>query len=67
MRFRLVMVPAVFEKFSFAASQTVLYLQHRLHPSNMVLGGIDGLLGVLFLLAFIMPPTNICGPKPDVH
>jgi len=46
------MIPSVFEKFSFAVAQTVLYLQHRLHPSDLFLGGIDGLLGVLFLLAF---------------
>ena len=52
-RFRAMMIPSVFEKFSFAASQTVLYFQHRLHPSDLFLGGVDGLLGVLFLLAFV--------------
>jgi hypothetical protein len=45
-------IPAVFEKFSFAIAQTLLYVQHRLHPSDLFLGGIDGLLGVLFLVAF---------------
>lgn len=52
-RFRPMMIPAVFEKFSFAASQTVLFLQHRLHPTDWFLGGVDGLLGVLFLVAFV--------------
>ena len=52
-RFRAMMIPAVLEKFSFAASQAVLYFQHRLHASDLLLGGIDGLLGVLFLLAFV--------------
>ena len=52
-RFRAMMIPSVFEKFSFAAAQTVLYFQHRLHPSDLFLGGVDGLLGVLFLLAFV--------------
>jgi len=52
------MIPSVFEKFSFAVAQTVLYLQHRLHPSDLFLGGIDGLLGVLFLLAFFRTSTN---------
>jgi hypothetical protein len=47
------MIPAVFEKFSFAASQTVLFFQHRLHPTDWFLGGVDGLLGVLFLVAFV--------------
>ena len=52
-RFRAMMIPSVFEKFSFAASQTLLYFEHRLHPADLFLGGIDGLLGVLFLLAFV--------------
>jgi len=52
-RFRTMMIPSVFEKFSFAASQTVLFMQHRLHPSDLLLGGIDALLGVLFLVAFV--------------
>lgn len=52
LRFRTMMLPSVFEKFSFGAAQTVLYLQHRLHTSDLVLAGIDTFLGVLFLLAF---------------
>lgn len=52
LRFRGMMLPSVVEKFSFGAAQTVLYVQHRLHSSDLVLGGIDTLLGVLFLLAF---------------
>lgn len=51
-RYRTMMIPAVFEKFSFGASQAVLYFQHRLHGSDFFLGGIDTLLGVLFLLAY---------------
>jgi hypothetical protein len=53
LRFRTMMIPSVFEKFSFAASQTVLFTQHRLHPSDFFLGGIDALLGVLFLVAYV--------------
>jgi len=52
-RFRAMMIPSVFEKFSFAASQTVLFLQHRLHASDLFLGGIDCFLGILFLIAFV--------------
>jgi len=51
-RFRTMMIPAVFEKFSFGVSQAVLYSQHRLHGSDFFLGAIDTLLGVLFLLAY---------------
>ena len=62
-RFRAMMIPSVFEKFSFAVAQTVLYFQHRLHPSDLALGGIDGLLGVLFLLAFFR--TSATTPSLD--
>lgn len=58
-RFRTMMLPSVFEQFSFAASQTALYLQHRLHPSDLFLGAIDGLLGVLFLVAFIQTSPKL--------
>ena len=51
-RFRALMLPSIFEKFSFAIPQTVLFLQHRLHTTDLVLAGIDAVLGILFLLAF---------------
>ncbi len=62
-RFRPMMIPSVFEKFSFAASQTALYFQHRLHPSDLFLGCIDALLGTMFLLAFFQ--TFAKTPLPD--
>lgn len=51
-RLRPMMIPAVIEKFGYGASLLALYLQHRLHPSDLVFGAVDVLLGVLFLLAF---------------
>ena|SRR5579863_1417384 len=51
-RFRPMMIPSVLEKFSYCASLTVLYLQHRLHASDLVFAGTDLLLGILFLVAF---------------
>lgn len=51
-RFRLMMIPAVLEKFGYGISLIVLYLQHRLHGVDVAFGGIDLLLGVLFLVAF---------------
>jgi hypothetical protein len=51
-RFRLMMVPSMIEKFGYGASLLVLYLQQRLHASDLVFGAVDILLGVLFLLAF---------------
>jgi len=40
------------EKFGYGASFVVLYLQQRIHPSDLVFGGADVLLGIFFLLAF---------------
>src|SRR5579859_2444466 len=51
-RFRLMMIPSVIEKFAYGASLLVLYFQQRIHPSDLVFAGVDSLLGVLFLLAF---------------
>jgi hypothetical protein len=52
-RLRPMMIPAVLEKFGYGATLTVLYLQNRLHPQDLALGGIDVLFGVLFLAAFL--------------
>jgi hypothetical protein len=51
-RFRPMMIPAVVEKFGYGISLIVLYLQHRLRGVDVAFGGIDLLLGVLFLVAF---------------
>jgi len=52
-RLRPMMIPSVIEKFGYGASLLVLYFQQRIHASDLVLGGVDVLLGVLFLLAFL--------------
>ena len=51
-RLRPMMIPSVIEKFGYGATLIVLYLQNRLHPQDLALGGIDALFGVLFLVAF---------------
>jgi hypothetical protein len=51
-RYRPLMVACMIEKFTYSATLTVLYLQHRLHASDLVFGAIDFSLGVLFVLAF---------------
>lgn len=51
-RFRPMMVPSVFEKFSFTVAAAILFLQGRMHSSDMVFVAVDFLLGVLFLIAF---------------
>jgi hypothetical protein len=51
-RLRPMMIPSALEKFGYAATLLVLYLQSRLHVQDLALGGIDVLFGVLFLVAF---------------
>ncbi|HTM38886.1 MAG TPA: hypothetical protein VL156_19205 [Terriglobales bacterium] len=53
-RLRYVMIPAVLEKFSYGIAMLVLYSQARVHGSDMVFAGVDLLLGVLFIVAFLI-------------
>jgi hypothetical protein len=52
-RFRPLMIACVVEKFTYAGAFIVLYLQRRLHASDLTFGAIDLLFGVLFVLAFL--------------
>src|ERR1700685_621463 len=51
-RLRPMMIPSVLEKFGYGATLVVLFLQNRLHPQDLALGGVDLLFGILFLGAF---------------
>jgi hypothetical protein len=51
-RLRPMMIPAMLEKFGYGATFVVLYLQNRLHPQDLGLGGVDVVFGVLFLIAY---------------
>src|SRR6202043_3139259 len=52
-RLRPMMIPSVLEKFGYGGTLAVLYLQGRLHPQDLALGGVDVLFGLLFLAAFL--------------
>ena len=52
-RYRPFMVPAVLEKFSFAAAVVVLFAGGRVAGEVLAFGLIDLVLGVLFLAAFL--------------
>ena len=58
-RFRPLMIACMAEKFSYAMSLTVLYLQHRLHPSDLAFAGADLLFGVLFVVAFLKTKNTV--------
>ena len=59
MRLRPLMIAGVIEKFSYGGALCVLYLQRRLHASDLTFGVVDLLFGVLFVLAFLKtkPPA----------
>ena len=56
-RLRPMMIPSVLEKLSFVGAMIVLYEQQRIHPSDLFLVGVDGLLGLLFIAAFVRTPA----------
>lgn len=52
-RFRLIMIPSILEKLGYAVAIIVLYLQGRIAQSNLIFAGVDLLLCLLFLMAFM--------------
>jgi hypothetical protein len=53
-RFRPLMIPAIVEKLSYVTGVAVLYGQGRLSVADATRAGPDLILGVLFLVAFVM-------------
>lgn len=52
-RFRPIIIAAIVEKFSYSVALAVLYLEGRLHASDLTFAGTDLLLGFLFIVAFL--------------
>src|SRR5216683_3730565 len=57
-RFRPLMLPSMFEKFSYAIAVVVLVLQGRTRSSDLLFAGTDFLLGVLFVVAYFKTPPR---------
>jgi hypothetical protein len=57
-RYRPLMIPSVLEKFTFSAAMIVLVLQNRTRPSDLIFAATDGLLGVLFVIAYVRTPRR---------
>jgi len=51
------MLPCMLEKFGYVAAAIPLYLQGRVHPSDLTFSGADLLLGILFVIAFFKTKT----------
>jgi len=52
-RYRLIMIPAVLEKFTYGIAVLVLGFQNRVASITMAFGTVDLVLGVLFVVAFM--------------
>jgi len=51
-RLRPMMIPSMVEKFSYAIAVITLVTQGRMHHTDLVFAATDGLLGVLFVVAY---------------
>jgi hypothetical protein len=58
MRYRPLMIPSMFEKFSYSAAVVILVLQSRTSSSDLVFAGTDFLFGVLFVIAYLRTPAR---------
>lgn len=52
-RFRPLMIPGMLEKFGYVATLAVLYAWGRIGPADALAAVPDGVLGLLFILAFL--------------
>jgi hypothetical protein len=57
-RYRPMMLPSMFEKFSCGIAVVVLVLQGRTRSSDLVFAATDLLLGILFVLAYLKTPRT---------
>ncbi len=62
-RYRPLMLPSMFEKFSYGIAVVVLVLQGRTRSSDLVFAATDLLLGGLFVLAYLKTPRHAFGAK----
>ena len=58
-RFRTLMIPAVFEKLVYSIPVIVLVLQKRTRPADLLFAAIDLSLGVLFVIAYLRTPRSV--------
>ena len=63
-RHRPLMIPSVFEKFSYGAAVLILIGQRRMHASDMA---FDLLLGVLFVVAYFKTHVEPLGRQSSIQ
>lgn len=52
-KYRLLMLAAIVEKFSYGIAVIILFLQTRVAVPVLVVGLIDTMLGILFIIAYL--------------
>lgn len=57
-RYRLLMIPSVFEKFSYAIAVVILVIQGRMHSADLTFGVVDMVLGSLFVVSYLKTPRQ---------
>ena len=57
-RFRPLMLPSMVEKFGYGITVVVLVLQAKMHAFDLVFAATDLLLGVLFVVAYLLTPAR---------
>lgn len=57
-RYRPLMLPSMFEKFSYGIAVVVLVLQGRTRSFDLVFAATDLLLGLLFVVAYLKTPRH---------
>ena len=55
-RFRPMMIPAMFEKLAYSIPLIILVVQGRTRPFDLIFAASDLFLGCLFLLAYLRTP-----------
>jgi hypothetical protein len=58
-RYRLLMLPSMLEKFSFAIAVGILVFKNRAPASVAAFAGVDLVLGILFVIAYL----KTAGPR----
>jgi hypothetical protein len=58
LRYRPLMIPSIFEKFSYGVAVIILVLQERTNSSDLLFAGTDSLLGFLFVIAYFKAPRR---------
>jgi hypothetical protein len=57
-RLRPMMIPSVLEKFTYGIAVMALVMQGRMHRSDLVFAATDSILGLLFVIAYLVTRSS---------